>query len=101
MIVYNETVIVDEAIHRQWLSWMQQHYIPLVMATGHFNSYKILNVLDSPNEGVTYCVQYLADSRETYNKFADQHQQALQAVHFQQFENQFVLFTTLMQTVTP
>lgn len=99
MIVYNETVIVDEAIHRQWLNWMQEQYIPKVMATGHFNRYTILNVLDSPNEGVTYCVQYFADSRDNYNSFATEHLQALQTIHHQQFENQFVLFNTLMQTV--
>ncbi len=99
MIVYNETVIVDEAIHRQWLNWMQEQYIPKVMATGHFNRYTILNVLDSPNEGVTYCVQYFADSRDNYNSFAAEHLQALQTIHHQQFENQFVLFNTLMQTV--
>jgi len=99
MIVYNETVIVDEAIHRQWLSWMQQQYIPRVMATGHFSRYTMLNVLDSPNEGVTYCVQYFADSHNEYAKFAEAHLPQLQALHLQQFENQFVLFNTLMQTV--
>ncbi|MFD0751157.1 DUF4286 family protein [Mucilaginibacter calamicampi] len=99
MIVYNETVIVDEAIHRQWLSWMQQEYIPQVMATGHFKRFTILNVLDSPNEGVTFCIQYFADSRENYNKFAAVHLQQLQALHFQKFENQFVMFNTLMKAV--
>ena len=99
MIVYNETVIVDEAVHRQWLNWMQQEYIPKVMATGHFNRYTILNVLDSPNEGVTYCIQYFADNRDSYNKFVAGHLQQLQALHFQKFENQFVMFNTLMQTV--
>jgi hypothetical protein len=99
MIIYNETIIVDEGIHKQWLNWMQTEYIPRVMKTGHFNSYKILNVLDSPNEGVTYCIQYLTDDREKYNLFNDKHLQELQAIHQQKFENQFVLFNTLMQTV--
>jgi hypothetical protein len=99
MIIYNETIIVDEGIHKQWLSWMQTEYIPQVMKTGYFNSYKILNVLDSPNEGVTYCVQYLTDSREKYNQFNLHHFLGLQATHQQKFENQFVLFNTLMQTV--
>lgn len=99
MIIYNETIIVDEGIHKQWLSWMQTEYIPQVMKTGYFNSYKILNVLDSPNEGVTYCVQYLTDSQEKYNQFNLHHFLGLQATHQQQFENQFVLFNTLMQTV--
>jgi hypothetical protein len=99
MIIYNETIIVDESIHQQWLSWMKSEHIPKVMKTGYFNSYKILNVLDSPNEGVTYCVQYLTDSREKYNQFNTHHFLSLQAAHQQKFENQFVLFNTLMQSV--
>jgi hypothetical protein len=99
MIIYNETIIVDEGIHRQWLSWIQAEYIPMVMKTGFFSSYKILNVLDSPNEGVTYCIQYTTDKREKYSQFHAHHWLGLQALHQQKFENQFVLFSTLMQTV--
>lgn len=99
MIIYNETIIVDEAIHKQWLSWMKAEYIPMVMETGHFTNYTILNILDSPNEGVTYCIQYLTDTVENYNHFNREHLQRLQFVHQQRFENQFVLFNTLMQTV--
>lgn len=99
MIVYNETVIVDEAIHKQWLNWIQQEYIPRVMATGHFSRYTILNVLDSPNEGVTYCLQYFTENRESYISFEQNYMQQLHTLHMQKFENQFVLFNTLMQTV--
>ena len=99
MIVYNETIIVDEGIYKEWLHWMQTVHIPAVMATGHFDSYKVLKVLDSPNEGVTYCVQYNATTLDAYNQFNAKHQLELQAAHQQKFENQFVLFNTLMQTV--
>ena len=99
MIIYNETIIVDESIYRNWLHWMQSVHIPAVMATGYFDSYKILQVLDSPNEGVTYCIQYQAKNIESYNQFNSKHQLALQAAHQQKFENQFVSFNTLMQTV--
>jgi hypothetical protein len=78
---------------------MKEVHIPAVMATGHFKSYQVLNVIDSPNEGVTYCVQYLTDSLESFNQFYSNHLHRLQAVHNQAFENQFVLFNTLMQTV--
>lgn len=99
MIIYNETIIVDESVHQQWLSWIQAEYIPQVMQTGYFKSYTILSVLDSPNEGVTYCIQYLTDSRENYNNFSQHHMPRLQNIHMQRFENQFVLFNTLMKTV--
>jgi len=101
MIIFNDTVIVEEAIHEKWLQWMQEVHIPAVMATGYFNSYQVLNVIDSPNEGVTYCVQYHTDKIENFNHFYAKHLHQLQAIHNLQFENQFVLFNTLMKTVDP
>jgi hypothetical protein len=99
MIIFNDTVIVEEAIHEKWLGWMQQVYIPAVMETGHFKSYQVLNVIDSPNEGVTYCIQYNAETIEDFNLFYSKHLHRLQDIHNQEFENQFVIFNTLMKTV--
>jgi hypothetical protein len=99
MIIFNDTIIVEEAAHEKWLNWMLQVHIPAVMATGYFKSYQMLNVIDSPNEGVTYCIQYHTDSMETFNKFYNNHLHQLQSIHNQEFENQFVIFNTLMQTV--
>lgn len=99
MIIYNETVIIDDGINKEWLNWMQTVHIPAVMATGLFNSYRILNVMDSPNEGATYCIQYHSDTLENYDQFKNMHQQYLQLAHLKQFENKFVLFDTLMQTI--
>jgi hypothetical protein len=99
MIIFNDTVIVDEAIHENWLEWAKRVHIPAVMATGYFKSYQILNVIDSPNEGVTYCVQYYAETIEDFSHFYNKHLHQLQTIHSQQFENQFVIFNTLMKTV--
>ena len=101
MIVYNETVIVDEAVHLEWLKWMQQVHIPNIMATGHFTLYQVLNVLDSPNEGVTYCIQYMADNKPAVDAFFTEHLQGFHQALHQQFENKFVLFNTVMKTVAP
>jgi Domain of unknown function (DUF4286) len=99
MIVYNETLIVEADIYHEWLEYMKQIHIPAVMATGYFNSYKILNVIDSPNEGVTTCIQYNTDSEEKFAQFYNQHLHSLHTTHNQQFENKFVLYNTLMETI--
>ena len=99
MIIFNDTVIIEESVHRQWLKWMQEVHIPAIMATGYFKKYQVLNVIDSPNEGVTYCVQYYADNIGDFNQFYIKHFHQLQENHNRQFENQFVIFNTLMQTV--
>ncbi len=99
MIIYNETIIVDESIYNEWLNWMETTHIPAVMATGLFNSYRILKVIDSPNEGVTHCIQYNAPTLENYTQFKNTHQLSLQAIHQQKFENKFVMFNTIMQSL--
>lgn len=99
MIVYNETYVMDERIQDEWLSWMQTVQLPAIMKTGWFNAYKIMAVLDSPNEGATYCVQFLTDTPEKYNYFREKHLNWFHQQHNQQFENKFVLFNTLMQII--
>jgi transposase-like protein len=99
MIIFNDTVILEEATHLRWLKWMKEFYIPEVMATGFFKSFEILNIIDSPNEGVTYCVQYRAANMADFNQFYLKHLHKFQEIHNREFENLFVIFNTLMQTV--
>ncbi|MCC8410842.1 DUF4286 family protein [Mucilaginibacter sp. UR6-1] len=99
MIIYNETVIVEEASHTEWLTWMQQTQLPAIMAAGHFKQHNILHVMDSPNEGVTYCVQYHADKLEDVEAYFTNHLDGFQAEQQQRFENKLVTFSSLMQTV--
>ena len=99
MIIYNETFVVEGSAEQEWLQWIQQEHIPAAMATGYFTESKILTVLDSPNEGVTYCVQYITDEIVKYNLFKERHLHHLHTRHHQQFENRYVLFNSLMKTI--
>lgn len=99
MIIYNETYVINPEISEEWLKWIKENHIPAALNTGLFNSYKILTVLNSPNEGVTYCIQFNTDVIEKYTQFNEEHLQHLHIIHNQQFENQFVLFNSLMQLI--
>jgi hypothetical protein len=99
MIIYNETFVVEAAAETEWLQWMQTEHIPAALATGYFTGHKILNVIDSPNEGVTYCIQYMTDDIQKYNLFKHRHVHHLHTRHHQQFENRYVLFNSLMKTL--
>jgi hypothetical protein len=35
MYIYNVTINIDESVHKEWLSWIQNH-IQDVLATGRF-----------------------------------------------------------------
>ncbi|QXV65474.1 DUF4286 family protein [Mucilaginibacter sp. 21P] len=99
MIVYNDTVILDDTAEQEWLTWMKETHIPEIMATGCFSSYRILSIIDSPNDGVTYCVQYNADSIEQFQEYYNKHLYKFKEMHEQQFAERFVLFNTLMKTI--
>ena len=59
MYIYNVTTNIDETVHEQWVSWMQEVHIPEMLATGKFNSAKMCRVLiEEEMGGFTYSVQY-------------------------------------------
>jgi hypothetical protein len=99
MLLYNVTSIIEDASADRWLQWMQESHIPAVMSTGKFVSQRLLRVLDSPNEGVTYCAQYVVDNMADYLDYQANHAPALQAETAANFENQAVSFRTLMEYV--
>lgn len=100
MLLYNVTSIIEDASADRWLQWMQDVHIPAVMATGKFASHRLLKVLDSPNEGVTYCSQYVVENRENYEDYLLNHAPALRAEVTANFENKMVSFNTLMQYIS-
>jgi len=99
MLLYNVTLILDDAAAEEWLQWMKEIHIPEVMATGMFVSNRLLKVIDSPNEGVTYCAQYVAENLEKYNQYQEVYAPALQQDLNDKFKNRFVAYRTLMEFV--
>ena len=99
MILYNITVIIEEDIEREWLVWMQNTHIPAVMEAGKFASHRLLRVLESPNEGVTYCVQYVADSKEAYDQYRLTFEEQFLHRLRSRYVNKLVSFSTIMEFI--
>ncbi|MCX2496363.1 DUF4286 family protein [Pedobacter sp. PF22-3] len=99
MFLYNVTLILDATAAEDWLQWMQDIHIPQVMATGMFVSNRLLKVVDSPNEGVTYCSQYVVETLDNYNKYQETFAPALQAELNEKYKNRFVAYRSLMEFV--
>ena len=99
MLLYNVTLIIEESAADEWLQWMQEVHIPEVMATDKFISNRLLKVIDSPNEGVTYCAQYIAENEANYQDYQTNFAPALQAKLQAKFESRVLAFRTLMTFV--
>jgi hypothetical protein len=99
MLLYNVTFIIEDSAADAWLHWMQETHVPEVLATGLFVSNRLLKVIDSPNEGVTYCSQYVAQTMEDYDNYQARFAPALQEDLNTRFKDKFVAFRTLMEYI--
>jgi len=101
MIVYSVTVNVDESIHEDWLAWMVNKHIPDVMATGIFTEHRMLKVItrNEGEEGISYNIQYTCPSMADLHSYQVKHAPALQKEHTERYQDKFIAFRTLLETV--
>lgn len=99
MIIYNVTVNIENDVHEEWLNWMKTIHIPDVMKTGFFLENKICKVLVDEEQGVTYSIQYTADSIKEYEEYKKSHAPRLQKEHTDKYQGKFVAFRTLLEVV--
>ena len=98
MIVYNVTVKVDRRIAAQWLKWLRQTEAPAVLATGCFDRYHLLRLLDvDDEEGPTYAVQYHAPTYADYQEYLDRFAAGFQRRSSERWGSRCVSFGTAME----
>jgi len=100
MFIYNVTIKVHESIHTVWLQWLKEVHVPEVLATNCFTKATIVRLLEiDDSEGPTYAIQYLAESKASYNLYIEKYAGLLRHKSFEQWGNQFIAFRSLMQVV--
>ena len=99
MYIYNVTLSIDKSIHTEWLDWIQKH-IPEVLATGKFISAKLTQVLiEEDMGGVTYSVQYTANSKEDLDGYYKENADRFRAEGVQKFGDKMLTFRTELKVV--
>ena len=100
MFIYNVTIKVQESIHGDWLQWLKQEHVPEVLASHCFTRATIVRLLEiDDSEGPTYAIQYLAESKASYNLYIEKYASLLRQKSFDKWGNQFIAIRTLMQVV--
>ena len=99
MIIYNVTVIIEEAVEQEWLTWMKQVHIPDVMSTGYFLDNKICRILAESDGGISYAVQYTCKNMDDLNEYQKEHAPKLQKEHSAKYDGKFAAFRTLLEVV--
>jgi len=100
MYIYNITTNVEWSIHEAWLQWMLDIHIPEVLGTGCFSEHKFVRLLGiDETDGPTYAVQYYAETRSDYNRYAELYSASLMRYATERWGDKIITFGTLMQIV--
>ena len=100
MIIYNVTIKVETAIAENWLTWLKEEHVPEVMNTGCFTDARILKLLEiDEEEGVTYAIQYSAESKASYNQYISKFAPLMRQKSFDKWGDRFIAFRSVMQVV--
>ena len=100
MIVYNVTSKVDHSIAVLWLNWMKQEHIPEIIATGCFTHATILHMIETDEtDGITYAVQYHAESKTLYNRFIEEYATLLSNKATGKWGSKYIAFRSVLQIV--
>lgn len=100
MLLYNITNKIDHAIHDEWVSWMQQVYIPHMMESGVFEDYKFSRLMGvDESDGLTYALQLTVSSRPAFDIYQEKFAYGHQQMHDTRYRGNFVTFRSVLQVI--
>ncbi len=99
MYIYNVTINIDDAVHEEWLTWMESHILK-VLNTNKFVSAKFTQVLvEEEMGGKTYSVQYTANSKEDLEDYYTNDAEALRIESAKKFGDKMLAFRTELKLI--
>ena len=99
MYVYNVTVNIDNSVHAEWIIWIQDH-IQKTLATGHFLSAKMTQVLiEQEMGGLTYSIQYTTKTRADLNNYYANDADNLRNEALIKFADKMLTFRTELKVI--
>jgi hypothetical protein len=100
MLLYNVTFGIDKGIEQEWVAWMRNNYLPAMMNTGLFVTYKMYKVLSHDDDNsVSYSVQCFAKTIEDLLQYLNEFAPRLVEEHRARYKDRHVAFNTLLEEV--
>ena len=99
-LAYNITYVVDPQHVDHWRLWMTREYLPKLMDTGCFLSYRLHKMIGLPNsDEPTYNVQLLVENKSMLNQYQQKYESDHNQFLHRQFKNKLVEFRSTMAVV--
>ena len=99
MLLYNVTVNVESSVEEDWLLWMKEEHIPMVLNTGLFSGYRFGRLMVEEEVGNTYSIQYEAKDLESYRLYEQLYADDLRHATKRKYGSKIVAFRTLLDII--
>ncbi|MXV37769.1 DUF4286 family protein [Flavobacteriaceae bacterium Ap0902] len=100
MILYNETINIDQTAEIQWLNWMKRKHVPSVLNTGLFLSARLSRLSSHIQpDSTNYTVQYLCENSDHLNEYKTIHLEKLKEEGTQLFGDKMQFFQTELDVI--
>lgn len=100
MILYNITFLINEDIEAEFVAWIQYDFLPKLAEAAVFKGQSFLQVMDSPNEGATYCLQMMSTSEKEIELFKTDFFHLIQDKTNQHWNGRLYLFESKMKYIS-
>ena len=99
-ILHNITTKIDHSIKADFLQFMQRDYIPHLMESGVFESYRFCRLLGvDESDGLTYALQLVLASRPAFDVYQETQAYGHQKMFEERFKGQLVVFRSVLEEV--
>ncbi len=84
----------------RWRNWMKKSYLPSVMDTGYFLSYRLHKLIGLPgSDEPTYSVQLLAKNKTMLERYQKEYESGHNQLLARHFKDKLVEFRTTMVVI--
>ena len=100
MLIYNTTYHVEEGEDKNFLIWMQEHYLPEVEKNGTLYAPRIARILSHIEEGsICYSVQFEVENSAKLHRWHQEQGVKLNEELLNIFKDKVIGFPTLMEVI--
>ena len=94
--IYNTSFIIDESIEKQWVDFMQAHYIDVLKNNNISQDVIFTKVSIDQPEGKTYSIQVVFDSKRQMEQFLENWLPEIEERLIESYRNRYLCFSSIL-----
>ena len=94
--IHNTSFIIDESIEKQWVDFMQAHYIDVLKNNNVSQDVIFTKVSIDQPEGKTYSIQVVFDSKRQMEQFLENWLPEIEERLIESYRNRYLYFSSIL-----